>query len=566
MATNTFIPNYMDIDFDTMKLRLQSLLSKNNTFRDYNYEGANITLLIELVSYLSAMTTYYGNKIAQNQYIDTAELYETVHMLARLRGYNPKGYISAEATVTVTIADPSALGIEVGNSVKIPAWKKIGTGDDTISFATTTDTTETIPLTATITDPYTFDIYVKQGDVASYTYTGNDIIDNKLYLPNYNFDYDSGTSDEYPSIQMLVGNTEWTRLTDFYDVIDELSDVTTTYMFKYDKYQRYYIEFSSLRSVPEKTDVITINLLKSLGVYGNLAAGLITIPEDDFIYNVTKQTTTETEYLTVADNISVTNLTAAIGGDNPETISVIKESSLAATHSQYRNVSKYDYETFLEGRSDIVAAHVWGEQEVSPSGSFEEYNKVYISLIPYSWGESTISYYTSAGYDYPIAYSDTWKTTLARYMEPYKMISAWEEFILPEFVYFYYVIGIKVKRTYDFATVRADVYNKLIYYFSSVNRNFGEIISFTDVIDFILDPSYVSEIDDFDQVKGIQTLVIRDINLPLHTVYEPNDSGNYPYYTTEAIGGYENNLRHIQLGHTQFPFLDWTNCTFVEET
>lgn len=569
---NLLVPNYMDIDFNTMKARLQDLLEANEVFKDYNYEGSNITLLIELTSYLAALTTYYGNKIAQNQYIDTAELYETVHMLARLRGYNPKGYISAYGTLTISL-DTTA-GVQAGDSVTVYQWKQIECEDPlavdedgvAIKYANVYETTETIPTTASF--PYVFTVPIRQGEVITYDYTGDDIIDYKIYLPNYKYDYDNNIDDDYPSLELAVNNIVWTRLSDFYDTIDGLQDLTTTYMFKYDKYQRYYIEFSSLRTVPEKTDVINITLLKTIGVGSNVAANAITKPEDDFVYN---NTAPRQGYL---DNtyITVTNPTATSGEADPETTDDIKEASLAMTHSQYRNVTKNDYISHLELREDVVAANVWGEQEIAPSGSFAEYNKVYISVIPVGdpedWPTSNITTTTSAGYYYPTAYDSDWKIALATYIEPYKMISAWEEFVLPELVYFNYIIGIRVKRTYNFDTVQADVINKLIYYFRNSNQNFGSIISFTDVINYILDTSYVDTVNsnNFDYIKGIQTLVIRDVNVGTHSVYELNTIGNYPYYTTAQTAGYDNNLRHIQLGYNQFPVLDITNTTCVEET
>jgi len=560
--TNALIPTYLDVDFATMKARLQDLLAANATFKDYNYEGSNITILIELVAYLTAMTTYYGNKIAQNQYIDTAELYETVHMLARQRGYNPKGYISSAGTITVSL--DSSAGVSAGDSVKVPAWKQVDCSVETdndgnlLRFATTTETTESIPLTASF--PYVFDVPVRQGTVVTYTYTGADIIDNKIYLPNYNFDYDGDLEDQSPSIELVVGDVEWTRLPDFYNTIDGLDILDTGYMFKYDKYQRYYIEFSSLRTVPEATDVITVSLLKSVGVGGNVGTGNIDTPEDEFVYNTRTLAYLDNEYITI------TNPTTTSGEANPEVIDDIKESSMAITHSQYRNVTKNDYISHLESREDVIVANVWGEQEISPSGSFEEYNKVYISLIPYEFGTGTISTVTSSGYEVASAYDVDWKSELAIYLEPYKMISAWEEFIVPDLVYFSYVIGIKVKRTYDFGAVAADVLNKLIYYFRAANRSFNDTISFTDIIDYIMDTSYVSTVDNFTNVSGVQTLVIREINVYTHEVVEPNVLNVYPQYTTASTAGYDNTLRHIKLGHNQFPILDYTICTFVEET
>lgn len=579
---NTLIPNYLDVDFSTMKARLGDLLSKTETFKDYNYEGSNITLLIELVSYLNALTMFYGNKIAQNQYIETADLYETVHMLSRLAGYNPKGYISAEGELTITLVAPSAsegggtvwyLDPDRDNAVYIPAWKSvycskaIDSDGDPVYYTNTTSFTEIIPSGAVYPYTLTNKLHVKQGKVITYEnkYTGNDLIDNRLYLPAENFDYDLDINDIYPSIELTVnGGDPWTRLSDFYDENDELNEEVEAYMFKYDKYQNYYIEFSPFRKVPEKSDIIDIKLLKSAGLSGVVGALIIdTVEDSQYIYN-----STEYKYINV-ELLSIKNTAASYGGADPETTEKIKEAISTATHTQYRNVTRKDYIKFLEERTDIVVATVWGEQEVSPSGCFQEYNKVYISLMPNSFGTSTIE--LNGGtilFPQPSSYSEDWKKNIATYLEPYKMICAWEEFILPEFVYFNYIIGIKLKRTYNFNTVVEAVKNKLIWYFNSVNREFGETISFTNIMEYILNMDNVSPDDSFTAVNGIQTLIIRDVNVlsPITIPYEPNDVGNYPQYTTALVTGYENKLRHIKLGFNQFPILDVATIQFVEET
>jgi hypothetical protein len=118
--TNDLIPNYLEVDYDTLKDRLSSLMQKSDTFKDYNYEGANITMLIELVSYLSELTTYYNNKIAKNIFPETADQYDTVHSISSgIQGYNPKGYVSGtlDLTITVVIGDE----ISPGDQLYIPA-------------------------------------------------------------------------------------------------------------------------------------------------------------------------------------------------------------------------------------------------------------------------------------------------------------------------------------------------------------------------------------------------------------------------------------------------------------
>lgn len=563
---NSLIPQYLELDFDTMKARLKDLLSNNTTFKDYDLEGANITILMELMCYMSALTTYYINRVAKNCYIDTSDTFETTHMLSSLRGYNPQGYRSSSTDLSVTV---TSAGASIGDQIKVPAWKSLTSteldGDgDAVSFVVTSDYTETIPTTASF--PYTFTVPVRQGVLKEYEYAGADIIDNKISLPSLKFDYDDDLDDSYPSMQLSVGSTEsmseiWTRVFDFYDELSGLSDIQEVYMLKFNKYKKYIIEFSTSRKVPTSTQNVYLKMLETLGEDGNVTAATITSPETEFLYNVTNGAYVSNSYVTVTNNY------AATGGSIPDTIQEIKDASTGTMHSQFRNVTKYDYVTHLESRSDIVAANVWGEQEVAPSGSMLLYNKVYLSLIPSEWGTATIdTSAASAGIDFATAYSNTWKTEISTYLEPRKMLCAYEEYSLPDLVYFTFDIGIKVKRTYDFDNVYTDVRNKLIYYFNSANRSFNETISMTEISEYLLDPTNVSTTDNFDQVRGIQTLVMRDVNILTHSIYEPNTDGNYPQYTVaSSIYAGDNRIRNIVLDNDQFPMLSIANSTITEE-
>jgi hypothetical protein len=560
-------PGYLDVDFNTFKARLKDQLQISDVFRDYNYEGSNIAILIELMAYISDLSTFFINKIAKNVYMDTADIYETVHMLSRLRGYNPSGYRSAKTTITVTI--PSGAGVSLGDTLYIPAWKEISCPDLTdsdgniIKFATNTYLTETISTSASW--PITIDIPVRQGEVLTYSYTGNDLIDNRIYLPLYDFDYDDDLDDEYPSIEVTVDDEIWERIPDIYDEISGLSSVNNVYSFRYNRYQKYLVEFYETRNVPEVADDIEITLLKTLGADGEVGTGSITTPETEFIYNRNTK-----EWLDNSE-ISVTNTATTTSSASRETISEIKDASLGNMHSQYRNVTVNDYERHLESRSDIDVAHVWGEQEIAPSGDVEEYNKVYISVIPSQWGDSTISTSASSASDdilIPVAFSDTFKELLSTYLEPRKMICTYEEYYVPELVYFCFDIGIQIKRTYSFEEVSVDVRNKLEYFFDNVNRDFNETIGFLEVINFIEDLTITDEEseDEFENVAGIQNLVIRNIDIIDKTVYEPNETGNYPYYTVdEDTYAGENRLRDIKLGFNQFPAIYIDGCTFTEE-
>lgn len=590
--TNTLIPDYMDMDFNTAKATLQSLLAANPVFKDIDYEGANITIIIELISYLASLNTYYMNQIARNQFIPTSNMYETSHMLAELGGYSPMGYRSYAVDLTVSI-DLSAAIAAVGedNTLIINEWTEI---DNSLSITNVTtgnaikyvtvDPTYGYSISSLVSaasanheeDPETYPdpnicqitVPSREGYIARYDFTGADISSNKIYLPYNTYDYDDDLEDTAETIKIFINDTKWTRLSDWFE---EIETTPNAYMFKYDKYGRYYIEFSDSRNIPASIDVINVFVIISSGENGAMAPDTINDPPTTFI-------TLESD----GDNLplscyTVTNNAASIGGSSPETIAEIKNSTIGTLHSQYRTVTKNDYVSYLESRADIVQANVWGEQEQHPNGSVQDYNKVYISMVPSVWDTSTITYVpTSADTTTDLisatGYNEVFSNDISEYLKPRKMLTVYEEFVIPRLLYFKFKIGLKIKTNYTYTNVMTDVRSKLEYYFNSYNRTFNERISFIDITEYLLNTSITTATNSFTNVKGLRALIIRDVEVvesdgiggeSTVTVYEPS-AGQFPYYV-EDVFSTDNDLRTIQLGHDQFPMVRIEPNTFILE-
>ena len=554
----TLKPDYLNIDFATLVTRMKNQLRNSTTFADYDYEGSNIAVLIELVAYLGELTTFFSNKIAKNVYIDTADIYENVHRLATLMGYDPKGYLAAQTTLSVTVSS----GVSRGDILSIPAWHQItaptvsGPDGNPIKFCTT----QSWSISAG-SIPYTFGLPVRQGEVLQLgTFTGDDLIDYELILPQDDYGYDDFLLDENVSIEVTVNGDVWSRVPDFYDEISGLIENNEVYKFEYDKYQRYKVVFNPSRTVPDGDDEIDVTLITTLGTNGEVAASKITTPDDNLIYN-----TFTGSYLTTS-TLTVTNSAATYGSSSPELMADIKSNAKGALHSQYRNVTATDYKSNLEARSDVVVANAWGEKEVAPSGDYSEYNKVHMSVIPYQWGTATVSTSASGivtGGIVPTAYNATWKALLAEYISPRKMLTVYEQFDLPDLIYFDFDIGLRVYRSFNFATVRNDVQNKLIWYFDKQNREFNEEIDFRDIYEFIMDPTEVKSDDTFSNISGIRNLIFRDIDV-LNASVQVYGSTTYPRYGEDVYVG-DNVLRTIQLGHNQFPMLSNATTRITQE-
>jgi hypothetical protein len=589
-TNNNLIPSFIDLDFQTSNDNLKQLLGQNPVFKDIDYTGSNITTLVDLISYLISLNTYYMNIIAKNQFLPTSNLYETTHMLSQLGGYNPMGYRSSSLTLNIDI-NISASCLEVAelsasSAIIVPEWVEISNSmglkntdtDKIISFVNLTPTNrhsfvDIVTYGETNnTNIYTIELNAREGYIVRYDYKGSDLSNNRIYLPFNTYDYDDDINDDVETVIVYVNDNKWTRLSDWFDRSDEISEA---YMFKYDKYGRYYIEFSETRTTPNIIDEITIISIVSSGENGDVAANIIDLPPADFL-TVEDGTSLSTNCYTVY------NPTSSIGGSGPETIDEIKSSTIGSLHSQYRNVTKTDYISHLNSRADIVQVNVWGEQENSPDGNPQDYNKVYISIVPSTWNDSTVSILPTAAdpdtITTPISavgYNEEYISNISDYLKPRKILTTYEEYVIPRLLFFKFKIGLKIKQNYTYTSVMNDVKRKLEYYFSEYNRTFNEKISFTDIIEYMLDTSINSPDDTFQNINGLRLIVIRDIDIVEYdetseyvnvTIYEPNSDFNYPQYLEEETLNIDNKLRNIQLGNNQFPMLFITSDTFNLET
>jgi hypothetical protein len=98
------MPDYLNLDFNTFKENVINSLKETETFKDYNFEGSNISVLIELIAYLSELNTYYLNRISKNLFFDSVDMYENANRLANFIGYSPKGSIGSNGTISLEVS------------------------------------------------------------------------------------------------------------------------------------------------------------------------------------------------------------------------------------------------------------------------------------------------------------------------------------------------------------------------------------------------------------------------------------------------------------------------------
>ena len=182
--------NFTNLDFDQIKSTLKDYIQSNSDFTDYDFEGSNLSTILDVLAYNTYITSYNANMISNEVFIDSATLRENVVALARNIGYVPRSKKSSRASISffVDISDvsptPSNLTLKAG-----PVTTTGGRfNNQSFVFGIPEDKTVSV-----IDGVANFDdIEVYEGSYLSQTYvysTRNKF--QKFILPNVGIDLDS---------------------------------------------------------------------------------------------------------------------------------------------------------------------------------------------------------------------------------------------------------------------------------------------------------------------------------------------------------------------------------------
>ena len=98
MATNTdpLFNNNSYIGFDGTSINdlIISRLNDNQIFTDQNYQGSNLSSLLDVISYTFSTLLYYLNKTSSETMFSEAQIYENMNRIVKLLNYNPKGKLA----------------------------------------------------------------------------------------------------------------------------------------------------------------------------------------------------------------------------------------------------------------------------------------------------------------------------------------------------------------------------------------------------------------------------------------------------------------------------------------
>jgi hypothetical protein len=358
MADSLSVTN---LDFDTIKENLKTFLSQQSEFTDYDFEGSGLSVLLDVLAYNTHYQAYYLNMVANEAFMDTALLRDSVVSHAKVLGYLPYSRKSSRATINFVVNTSTS----TASTLTIPRGFRFLSEDiDGISYNFVT--LEEIGVTKANTDFTFLNLPIYEGQLVSYTYVHNESANPKqIYtLP----DKDVDTTTVQVTVQPLAENSE----VFVYSLASDSSNTNTqseVFYLQEGKNQQYDIYFGNDvigKKLPNGA-ILNIQYLVTNGDIANKANNFVA-------------TDTLTDSLgTVQTDFIINPVSAASGGAERESVDEIKFSAPLQFTTQNRLVTYKDYESYIKKNYPAVdSISVWGgEDEIPPI-----YGTVFVSLKP----------------------------------------------------------------------------------------------------------------------------------------------------------------------------------------
>ena len=357
MAVNSSQINVTDLDFDNIADNLKNYLRGQDTFKDYNFEGATLGILIDLLAYASHIGAVNTNIAASELFLDSAQIRKNVVSRAKDLGFTPSSEKASTATATMTLRNvKGADGI-------IPELTTMIMPRGTI-FTTTYEGTNYEFVTA--------ETYTPNIDGTTFTYNNIELVQGTFAQDQFIFD------TQIANAKFVLSNSRVDKLrmtvtvnsggvSSTYALSTDISNITTTSKVYYTQeneegFTEIYFGDGTLGTKLLDGDIITVDYIIVDDLHADGA-------------NRFQQTTAINGY----SDSSIVVTQKATGGAEKESIESIKFKATKFYTSQNRLVTLNDYKAKVQEyypNADAVA--VWGGEDNNPPA----YGKVFIALKP----------------------------------------------------------------------------------------------------------------------------------------------------------------------------------------
>ena len=455
MAANSAL-NITSLDFDTLKSNLKTFMKSQTTFRDYDFEGSNINVLLDVMAYNTYINSFYTNMAISEMFLDSAQVRDSVVSHAKQINYLPASRKSPEALLDVTFQTNG-----VGTTFEIPKGTQFSGTNANGAFVFTTDRNHTALSTS---GTFTFsNLAIYEGTYFSEVYTV-DYTDNnqRFIISNPSIDTDSLTVTVVENNGLNV--SDFSKQSFLYDV----TPTSNVYFIQAGAGGTYEVQFGDgvFGRVPQNASTVILTYRSTGGASGS---GITTFFIDKDLGPINGGAVTGT---------TITTVSKSSNGAEREGLESIRFRAPRAFQTLGRAVTANDYRNLIiDNFNEVKDVHIYGGETVTDS---VQYGKVFISPSTYSGSPLT----------------NQRKTDLVYFLDNKKILNIQNIVIDPEYIYIIPTINVNVN--FNNTTLSpAQISTKVVAAATNFNDDYLEMFNttfrfskFTETID-AADPSIV---------------------------------------------------------------------------
>ena len=488
MASNKLTVS--DFDFDDIKANLKSFLQDQSEFQDYDFEGSGFAVLLDLLAYNTHYLGFNANMLANEMYLDSADIRKNIVSLAKMLGYTPTSPKSATATVDILFNNISSATTTIEMAKGTAFTTSIG--GDTYQFVT-----NALHTVAAENGVYKFsNIILNEGTLVNFKYTVDSTDpDQRFVIPSINAD----TSTLKVSIQNSASDTTTSTYT-IATGITSLNQTSKVYFLQEMEDGKFEIYFGDdvIGNKLDDGNIVKLEYIVSNRAEANGASTFTLSGNIDGFSDVT-----------------LTTASIAQGGSDAQTKESIRYNAPLQYSAQDRAVTTTDYET-------IVQSIYPNAQSVTAWGGEDDETPVY--------GVVKIAIKAASG----STLTDITKQSIVTKLKKYNVASVRPEIVDPEITKLLLTTNVKydnktTTKTSD--TLRSAVLTTLTNYNNNTLTKFEGVFRFSKVTGLIdnTDSSILSNITNLKIRKDFQPALAASTKYNVffrNALYNPHSGHN----------------------------------------
>ena len=499
-------------------------MKSQDTFKDYDFDGPNISVLLDVMSYNSYLNSFYLNMVASEMFLDSAQRYDSIVSHSKELNYIPRSATSATAIISF---DVETTGITQGY-LSIPRGTKF-TGvnsNGTFNYATREKYEFKSPnRTFSVSN-----VFIYEGNYFNESYVVNYDIENQRFLiSNKNIDISSISVE----VTNRIGGQSAPYI--FAKTLFGLNQQSNVFFIQPAENNLYEIVFGDgyFGNKPINGSTVNVNYMVTNGSEGN---GIKNVTLSDDLGRINGG---------IAQPLGITITMEASGGANQESIDSVRFSAPRYFATQQRAISSDDYYSLIRERfqGEIDDISIIGGETIEP----KKYGRVIVSIKPTT---GTVA-------------PDFIKSRIAKYMRDYIAIPNRIEFSNPT----YFFCKVKTYVEYDiFSTnkstteIKSDVLSSIVDFSKTNLEKFNNDLRYSRLVSAIdnADKSVTSNETTIHLIKRIAP----KFNYPTkETLFlnnsisvEPNVNKEIADHIAAYGNQYENHLDHASVISTLFSY------------